>query len=482
MSTPSSTEQNDANKREWLAVARDFRLRINAGWWFQAFVPWFVGGGLLSFLGVFLWRSQGTPVPVWPTVGIGFGLLLVLAAIAWQQAKRKFLTPEEALVRLEADLRLHCALTAAQTGVRSWPEVPRPLSPRALPTWNWRWFAFPKLVVGGFLVAAFLLPVTLPESRAKAEVPPPSSVEQTDKMLEELTREEAVRKQDLEKFQEQVDALKQKPTEEWYDHSNLEAADHLKSAVQSAAGGLSQNLGKAEQAINSLSQENSQQDEATRSQAASDLASSVQAMQQGAMQPNEELLKQLQGLDPEELKNGLTKEQADKLREQMQKAQAACKECEGQGQGQGEQGGGEGGGQQKDGNGQTLEEKLREQLKQGGKPQDDQASGQGENGEGNGKGQKGAGGVSRGPGTVDLDISDDPSELENGKLRKAQTTDVNNLKPGDLLGTSDGQHEVDKAPLGPMEGGASAAGDGGNATWRNELSPHEKQILERFFK
>jgi hypothetical protein len=58
------------------------------------------------------------------------------------------------------------------------------------------------------------------------------------------------------------------------------------------------------------------------------------------------------------------------------------------------------------------------------------------------------------------------------------------MAPGDVLGVSDGKHDVDKnAYTGPKNGGAiQDTGDGGAAVWQNSLLPSERETLKRYFK
>jgi hypothetical protein len=467
--------QSTSLAASWQALALSYRRRVNFGWWLQSFIPWFVGAGLIG-CAVILWlRAQGFSWAWYWSLGTAALVLLPLAVVTWKKSEVRYISTEDSLVSLEAKLRLNNALTSAAAGVRSWPDLPEQTK-SVQPVWQWwRWMALPKLGVLACLLTAFFLPIAGPDLTAEAKVPPPSAVTQAEKMLEQLAQDKVAREEDLEKFQEQLDALKDKPVEEWYHHAGLEAADNLKESIESATGGLSKNLNQAENSLGSLLEESLEEDgQKAREEAAEQLSAAVEGMKSGALQPNENLLNQLKGLNMEQLSKGQGKEQAEALREALQKAAQACKDCKGSGkkpgQGSGKNGeNGEGEESEGGGSGESLEDKLRDQLKNGAP----------NNGS---KGQQGPGAPERGPGTVDLNLNDQASDTENGEAKKAETRDIQNLQAGDMLGTSDGQHKLDKTPLGPMTGGKAGAGDGGNATWKDELSPAEKQVLENFFK
>ena len=56
--------------------------------------------------------------------------------------------------------------------------------------------------------------------------------------------------------------------------------------------------------------------------------------------------------------------------------------------------------------------------------------------------------------------------------------------PGDLVGVGKGEHTVDpSAYTGPTSAGAALSeGTGGEAVWRDDLTPQERTLLKNFFK
>lgn len=70
-----------------------------------------------------------------------------------------------------------------------------------------------------------------------------------------------------------------------------------------------------------------------------------------------------------------------------------------------------------------------------------------------------------------------------GKHEGLKSDDPSRSLPGDLLKTSDAEHDVDKTKRGPSAGGtASGKGQGGDRVWKDSLLPNEKKALKKFFE
>ena len=187
------------------------------------------------------------------------------------------------------------------------------------------------------------------------------------------------------------------------------------------------------------------------------LQDAAQGLSAGGMKPNEQLLQQLQQMQPSEL-GKLSKEQMKQLAGQLAKNSEALKKSLAQcpnfdpsgipGMGDGEG--------------------------QGKKP------GNGKKGEGPGKG-----GIDRGRGDAELTLSDDETNLDTKKMEALKSQlDAERAAPGDTLTVTDGKHEVDKnAYQGPRQGGGiNGNGDGGTAVWQDSLMPSERATLKKYFK
>jgi hypothetical protein len=101
-----------------------------------------------------------------------------------------------------------------------------------------------------------------------------------------------------------------------------------------------------------------------------------------------------------------------------------------------------------------------------------------------GLGFSGAGAPKRGPGEAPLNLSVLPTELGTTKTEALPDAGMNRALPGDVVGEGQAEHEVDKTAFtGPTDAGsANLAGNGGEAVWRDELTPAEREILKGYFK
>jgi len=105
---------------------------------------------------------------------------------------------------------------------------------------------------------------------------------------------------------------------------------------------------------------------------------------------------------------------------------------------------------------------------------------EGEDGEG---GQGGRGGINRGPGHAPRPLGKTHKDTGAGKYEGLKSDDLRNALPGDLLETSDDQHDVDQSKVGPTAGGTTTGkGKGGERVWKNSLLPNEKKALKKFFQ
>jgi hypothetical protein len=439
----------------WLSLAGQTRTRINLAWWWQTAAP------LVSIVtgiscAVILWfRANQRDFSLPLAAGILGSLLLICLLAAWLRSKRYFVSLSDGLVQLEHRLKLNNALTSAAAGRIGWPEP----TVAAITTDGLKWkpasILVPGIILLGCLSLAFLLPVVPPEETKLPSVPLPSAAQAAENLIRELDQAEVARKEDLEKFQQAVDSLKEKAPEEWYQHASLEAADHVKDSLTAAANQLGQNYQQTSRSLEKLASESVQASPAMREQAAQELANALKGLQNGSLQPNQELMKKLQQIDPAQVPQ-MSPEEREQLQKELQRCQGACQP-----------------GNQPSERG-ADEQAMREALENG------EEGGEAENE----IGQQGPGDPERGPGTTDLKPKKEDTNLNTNHLEKEQTKDLTRLAPGDLLGTSDGEHAVDKTTTGaPQDGqGSNALGKGGDAVFKENLLPEEKRALRKFFK
>lgn len=452
---PGMTDQAQLSTA-WLRQARRTRRKVNAGWWLARAMPLLVMAGVLGFVVIFVLRSRGMELGwhhVWPWVASGFAALMITA---WLLARRQFVSTSQALVRLESELHLHNALTTAAAGRGVWPA----LVPSADDGWRWRWQTVggPIAAFAGSLALAIFLPVAQ-DAEAKAPTVEPQAWAQMEDWLEKLKEDQIVTEEEKDEQLAKIAELRDQPPEKWFSHESLNAGDTLKEQLQRDIKQLAQNLTTAERSLNALKNYADQLSVEAKEQLLKDFDQALADMKSSSLEIDPELLKSIAGLDPKNLKS-LSKEQMKQLGESMKKKAGACN---GMCKNPGFLGDGEG-------EDDELAEALGLLKKQG----------QGMGGEGEGPGN---GGVSRGPGTAPLTLSDEENDFGTNKKEAVSNTDMSRAQVGNMLALQDGKHEVDKSIKGPQAAGAiQNAGQGGEQVWRESLTPEEKAVLKRVFR
>jgi hypothetical protein len=461
METPSD-KLRDAWTRQAATVAR----KINLAWWIETLSTPLVTVGLIGACVLLLVRREAPDSQLWILSLSAAGTVLLLGGIAWAVARRRFEKPEQSMVRIEASMRLRNALSAARAGVAPWPELPPRVD--AGVDWAWQRVIVPPLAALAFLTAGLLIPVSARSTAADDHPDQPLAWENLEADLERLGEEEVIDEAYLEEMRKKLEELRAQEEEDWFSHSSLEATDTLKKEHSGQVEKLERELGRADKALGDL-QKAGGMPAAEKERLLNQFDQALQGLQNGALKPNPGLLDQLKQLDPKDL-GAMNPEQLQQLKENMQKAAKACKDCQGGGNNGGE-GNGNGGGQ--------GDEWLDELL-------DGEGNGQGEGKEGGGEKEgegAGKGGVDRGPGHAPGVLGKEGEKIELGDLTGLESKDLSRSLPGDLLQLQDGEHDVDKTPVGPRAGGAAGAtGDGGDRVWKDALDPEEQKALKKFFE
>ena len=450
----------ESSERFWRHSVARLSRRIHLGWWLDAFlsllIPLAMVATVLVLFARWRWALE------WPGLLMGVGIAVVLAALAALLGMRRHREPHAATrVRLEDALGLKSGLSAAEAGVAPWP---RPPSEWRLPI-AWR-AGRPAGMAGIFLAlmaAAFLIPISRPTPEAPRVIEPPSALREVQDWVDSVKKKDAVSDESVRQVEEKMAELLQRPAQNWYEHSSLEAAEHLRDVTAQDLRQLAQNLGDAERAASALA---SSAAGAGLPQAAKDALSDLlqnasNNLQSAGMQPSSDLVEALKSLDPGQL-GELSSEQLKDLANQLSQNQKA------------------------------LEEALKNapQIDLSGLPTgvcQNCGKGPGEcQCEGEGQGDRpGRGGVQRGPGTAPLTLDAQDTQLGTDRIETLPSQiDRQRLAAGDALSVTNGAAKVDpKAYQGPQQGGQSATpGDGGNAVWQNSLVPAERETLKRFFK
>jgi hypothetical protein len=424
----------------WRARARETARRINLAWWLETLAaPLVIASGIAS-VAILAWRNHGSPGD---RISLGAIILMiasVLAVACWLLARKKFESPAQSLVRIEAALGLHNALSAANDGIAAWPP-PLEKSTARHPglRWQWRRLAVPPTVALAALVAALWIPIG--DGTAAAPPPPrqPLAWTQLDAELDALMESAVVEETYIEHTRERIEQLRARDPNEWYSHNTMEATDALAQAHRNEANRLEDALSRAQQAVERMREANPE----TRQRQFDEYQKALEDMANGAMQPNDELRQQLAEIDPDNL-NQLTREQLEKLRDQLREANDA----------------------------------LRDALQKG----DGEPAGPGNDGDegpmpGGGPGEDGG----HEPGVLG-NLPD--GEVEAGEFTPLAARDLSNAALGDLLETQSSPHDqLDTAPASPMQGGdTTATGRGGDRIWRDALDPAEQRTLRKFFE
>ncbi|HEV7403219.1 MAG TPA: hypothetical protein VGO11_09845 [Chthoniobacteraceae bacterium] len=427
----SSTHPPIDLARFWQRRTRGVRRFVNAAWFVEAILPNLFLASLVVTAAILVARRQG-----WNdrfVAGIGLALGLAAMGVAYGRARRHFISEPDARAKIESGLRLHTRLSAAAAGVGSWPEAERW---HATPwRWHWRKLAVLPLCSAAILIAALLLPIVPNVEHAKPPIAKPPALEKVETMLEKLAATPAIEPASIEAVQQEAQQLAKQDPADWYSHATLEAADHLKSKLESGLKTLGDNAAKLEKLLG--------QNPAEAGAAWNEkLQGALSALQGNVPGLNSELAKALGELDPSKLKT-LTPEQLEQLKEALGEAQKAAGKGKGDPEDQGE------------GEGESTEE-----------------------GEGAGNG-----GVDRGPGTAPLKLGT-PAELGTKTTEGLPSEDLRHAALGDALGMSAGQHEVDKSKQHrAADGGAAAAGEGAGAVWQQQhVTPEERKRLQQFFQ
>lgn len=304
----------------WVQKATGVRRKLNTGWWIDHSAPAFLLGGILLFAVLFYVRSTGMIVAPLQGILLVFGGVLVLGAIAYPIARKRFCSTGQAMVHLESKMRLHNALSTAAAGVGPWPRAMEANATEdTSATMRWQ-----LARAGGPIVAYFLLcglglffPVMAEEDAlAMSE---PIGWEKMEETLQKLEQEEIVEPESLEKMREQIRDLRNQPQEEWYSHSSMEATDHLRQNLDASIQDMADDLADAEKSLDAMGNQLDQLSESARDKALRDFESAVQGLERNGLELNKELMEKLKGLDPEKL-NQLDKEQLKELRERLRSA------------------------------------------------------------------------------------------------------------------------------------------------------------------
>jgi Zn-ribbon protein, possibly nucleic acid-binding len=405
----------------------------NFAWWLAAFLNSALFVCLAFACAVLVFRRSGfVPPALWAI----FGSLLVIcgAAALWRARSHRF-SRRDALVQLDVQMKLHNRLTAAAAGVGDYPPE-RPVDHGV--AWRWRRIFGP--LAGG--VALILTAIWIPlgsqvASTGSVEIPP--ALAQVETWIERLEEEKLVDSQKLEETRAKLEALINRPQEEWYGHEGLEAAAHLREQTAQSIQSLQRDMQTAMSALAALQEFGETLSPSAIENIDRALAEAIQGLELGTLPLDKDLLANLKSVDARNLRT-LTPEQLEAMQRRLKEGTGVCQTCVGVCVGEGEFA-------MADPDGPFFR-------------------------------------ISRGPGSVPLSLNAERTELGSTEVEGIGTGDLSRALPGEVAGLATGEHEVDESAYrGPVAAGAvGSTGEGGDAVWSNSLTPAERETLQKFFQ
>ena len=410
--------------------------------------------GVVGACAVLYLRSTSWDKPApWMAYAAGGVILLVLGA-TWLLARCRFLTAEQAMVRLEAQLRLDTALTAASRGLAEWPPAPEANKVADGWTWNWPRLLGPPVVTAGLIAVPIFIPIR-PAEGVTVRPNEPMAWQEMEKWLEDLEEEKIAEPEKLEEVARQIEALRENPPEQWFSHSNLEATDSLRESLERSMSELERNTAEAGMTLSAMAKFGSELSPETAERLAKEFAEALHGLETGSMPMDQALMGELRKLTPEGLKKmdpKAAQELAQKLSQNREALQRMLCQCKKPGEG--------------DKEGLLSEAAILRML-----------------GELPGEEGPGQGGVARGRGDAPMFHEDEESNLATNNLQRAENQDLSRAAPGDVVGLAETEHQLDKSATDIQAGGAiNSTGKGGGRVWESDLLPDEKAVLNRFYK
>jgi hypothetical protein len=232
-------------ERYWIARARRLQLRVNVGWWLHYFLPASIAIGVIGAAAILIARKSG-----WSLGAIELAIEILFSAAAigsFWLARGRFFSRRDALARLDLALGLFNRLTSASEGVGAWP-------PQRAGGDRIRWRAslvMPPLLLAPLLLAsAWWIPIAPAERTHSLATAEPIAWTEIEEILDELAQEESVVDEpSLEEWRERLEELREQPEERWFEHSSLEAGDHLRDQLDGALTKLEEDLQQAQDAL-----------------------------------------------------------------------------------------------------------------------------------------------------------------------------------------------------------------------------------------
>lgn len=438
---PGMSESPDF-KAAWLRHADVLSRLVRAGWWWSFFAKGLLPGAVLCALALLTMRMLERGVyEVWVLFGL---FLTVWGWVALRKSASFRLSESQALSRLDVSLGLNHRLVSAYDGIAPWPEAPSNVLPPL--RWDLPTTLPPPALAAVLLLFGALLPLPSPDPELRIEREEPAAWTETAALIEALKREELVQPEALESLEKQLEALREKPREEWFRQGTLETTEQMRQQVERDARNLQRALEETTALLGLAMNHQELLTAEMREQMASMLQDLLKELGDGGFPLSEELLSQLQQLDLDQLPQ-LSAEQQQQLQDMLDQA------CENMGQCMME--GGMPG--MEDEEGMAMMMAMMEALGASGKPGDS-------------------------PGESPLTFTDQHPELTARDPFALSNPDMTRAAMGDLLHLAEGEHDVETGTAVGPAGAVGSEGRAGEAVWRESLLPDEERRLQQFFQ
>lgn len=440
----------DSRQIYWRRKARLVAWRWNFAAWLNLFLRFAAAASFVMMCALLVIRRAEAPtLMAWE---IFCAAILLGAAVSLFLSRKKFCSGRDALVRLDATLRLHNRLTSAVDGVGDWPDEASE-TPDGL-RWRWQRIAAPPLASLAALYFAANVPITPDKGNDMHHKEEPLAWTRVESQLETLKKQDIVNQEAILTLEQQVEDLRKQSPEDWYSHSSLEASDNLQAKTNEAIRALKRDMESVSSTLDTVEQNGELMTDAQLQKLGAQFQQPLQGLELGTLPLNKDLLSELKDIDPGQLRN-LSKEEIEKLEESLKKGITGCKASLSPGD---------------DADAELIGLLEKEGTSDG--------AGTGKTEESLGSGGKWGGGPSP------LGMKPDQTNLNTNNNTLVSSDDLSHAAAGDTLGVSKGQHQVDPSKYtGPASAGTiQSAGAGGEAVWKNDLTPQEREILERFYK
>lgn len=427
-------------QQHWESLSGRLAFRVNLGWWLDRWLPMALALSLAASASVLALRILHQDWDFWPWTVLAV-LLLAAMILAWWLARARFESRHASRVRLEDALGLHARLTAASQGVGAWPALPEETVRLPL-TWRWHRPAGILAFAAVVLLLASWLPVPRLAEQGTRVIEKPVAVRQVENWVEQLRKEDAVRKETLDEVEKKMEDLLKRPGDQWYEHASLEAAENLRDQTGRQLQELGSNMEQAQATLGTLAEMGGELSQQAREGLAGQLKQNLQGLRSGAMQAGDDLSRQLRDMDA----SSIGKEQMEKLRQRLKQNASALREA------------------------LANAPQFSFDERPGKAPGDSTKDGEGD--------------PQRGRADASLTVKRDATNLHTTRTEAIKPEiDPERVAPGDLLGTTDGRHSFDKNPvMGAAGGHIDSAGEGGAAVWKESLIPSEREVLRRYVK